>query len=168
MSDYPHYDAQDWNTLQFQVFEIWPHDPRQRHFRTLMQNYYENIYLKHIEKKPTKTPAPKNFWPYSFQFYMCNPVRTFHCVVTEALEDPQVEILEYVEPLDDREQVDPMPMPVSVLNAHEKRRIQGEIGVSAFDVARSAGLDADQRLSLSLRDTDHATPQSGLYRRGAR
>ena len=166
--DYPNYGSQDWNTLQFQVFEVWPRDNRQHHLRTLMENYFERIYLRHIDSQPTKTPAPKNFWPYSFQFYMCNPVRTFHCIVTDALDDPHVDVLEYVEPLTDREDIEPVPMPLSVLNAQEKRQIWHEIGDSAFETARSTGLDSNQRLSLGLRDTDHAAPQAGSYRRGAR
>ena len=37
LSDYPNYDEMDWNTLQFQAFEIWPRHQRHRHFRTLMR-----------------------------------------------------------------------------------------------------------------------------------
>ena len=166
--DYPNYDSEDWDTLQFQVFEIWPQDERQHHLGTLMRNYFNKIYLRHIYSQPTKTPAPKNFWPYSFQFYMCNPVRTFHCIVTDVLDDPHLDVLEYVEPLTDREDIEPVPMPISVLNAREKRQIWQDIGHSAFEMARSTGLDSKQRLSLSLRDTDHAAPQMRSYRRGVR
>ena len=168
LSDYPHFDEQDWNTIQFQVFEIWPRDSRQAHFRTLMRNYFQNIFLKHIARNPNKTPAPKNLWPYSYQFYMCNPVRTFHCVVSSALEDPQLAVHEYVEPLVDRDEVEPTPMPLDLLKPHERQQLQRELGDQAFGAAVSKGLDSQQRLVLSLRDTDHATPQTRSYRRGAR
>lgn len=168
LSDYPNYSSGDWNTLRFQAFEIWPRDERQAHFRTLMQNYYENIFLSHIANQPSKIPAPKNFWPYSFQFYMCNPIRTFDCVVSQALEDPQLAVHEYVKPLEDRAAVDPTPMPITVLKAEEARRVRRRLGSEAFRAAEHKGLDAEQRLVLCLRDTDHAAPQTQSYRRGAR
>lgn len=168
LSDYPNYSSGDWNTLRFQTFEIWPRDQRQAHFRTLMQNYYENIFLSHIANQPSKTPAPKNFWPYSFQFYMCNPIRTLDCVVSQALDNPQLTVHEYVEPLADRAAVDPTPMPLSVLNPDEERRVRRRLGGEALRAAESDGLDAEQRLVLNLRDTDHAAPQTRSYRRGAR
>lgn len=57
--DYPNFAEEDWETLQLQAFEIWPQAERHRNFRTLMENYYRKIYLEHIKKTPTKTPAPK-------------------------------------------------------------------------------------------------------------
>lgn len=168
LSDYPNYDEKDWNTLQFQVFEIWPQNQRHRNFRTLMKNYYENIYLSHIERNPQKTPAPKNFWPYKFQFYMCNPIRTFHCIVKEALSNPKIDVKEYVEPLTDREGVQPIPMPLSKLNEEEKLTIRNIIGRDAYELAEQRGLTMEQRFHLQLRDTDHPRPQQELYHRGQR
>lgn len=168
LCDYPYYDTMDWNTLQFQVFEIWPKNRRHRHFRTLMKNYFSNIYLPHIEKNPRKTPAPKNFWPYSFQFYMCNPVRTFHCIARDALTNPQIDVLEYVEPLANREEVEPVPMPLCKLNRDEKQNLRESIGLDAYRLAEENGLTMNQRLHIELRDTDHAAPQAGSYRRGNR
>ena len=168
LSDYPNYDAEDWNTLQFQVFEIWPQHQRHVHFRTLMENYFKNIYLPHIERNPRTTPAPKNFWPYSFQFFMCNPARTFHCIVRDSLGNAHLDVLEYVEPIVDRESVEPVPMPLSVLKKHERRGLREDIGDAEYRFAAENGLNTDQRLCLKLRDTDHATPQTGLYRRGIR
>ena len=168
LSDYPNYDAMDWNTLQFQVFEIWPQHQRHRHFRTLIENYFNNIYLPHIERNPRGTPAPKNFWPYSFQFYMCSPIRTFHCTVQDALEEAQLDILEYIDPLMNRENVEPVPMPLSVLNQDERRSLRECIGRDDYRLVEETGLIANQRHHLELRDTDHAAPQAGSYRRGIR
>ena len=168
LSDYPHYDANDWDTLQFQVFEIWPGHKRHTHFRTLMDNYFRNIYLPHIERNPTRTPAPKNFWPYSFQFYMCNPVRVFYCVVEDALENPQIKVLEYVQPTTDRATVAPVFMPMSMLSSSERIIFREKVGGNAYSDAAAKGLDEAQRISLPLRDTDHATPQGQSYRRGVR
>ena len=168
ISDYPNYEEEDWNTLQFQVFEIWPQYPRHTHFRTLIKNYFRDIYLPHINRNPGRTPAPKNFWPYSFQFFMCNPVRTFHCVVCDALDNAQLEVREYIEPMVDRATVKPVRMPLARLTANEQRDLRQRIGDDAYRVVVETGLDENQRLSLVLRDTDHAAPQAGLYRRGVR
>ena len=168
LSDYPNYDAADWTTLQFQVFELWPQHPRHSHFRTLIQNYFRNIFLPHIAKDPRKTPAPKNFWPYSFQFFMSNPVRTFHCIVTDALNDPQLNVLEYVEPDIDRATIEPVPMPLETLHESERTLLRQRVDDRHYRALRGRGIDEKHRLSLDLRDTDHAAPQAGSYRRGAR
>ena len=168
ISDYPYFEEQDWATLQFQVFEIWPQYPRHAHFRTLMENYYRNIYIPHVERTPTKTPAPKNFWPYSFQFFMCNPVRTFHGIVNDAETNPRLDVLEYVDPKADRRTVAPLPMPSSALNLIEKRTLKSRLGPAGYHVVERGGLDEQLRLSIELRDTDHAAPQGRSYRRGVR
>lgn len=168
ISDYPRFEDKDWETIQFQVFEIWPKHPRHIHFRTLMENYFRQIYLPHIKKDPRKTPAPKNFWPYSFQFFMCNPVRIFHSVVKNAMKDPCLDILEYIKPDMNRAAVEPLPMPLSLLNKHEQKSLRQGIGNDAYITVEKTGLSANQRLSLTLRNTDHASPQTRSYRRDIR
>ncbi len=169
ISDYPYYEREDWETLQFQVFEIWPQHPRHLHFRTLMENYLQNIYLPHIASNPSKTPAPKNFWPYSFQFFMCNPVRTFHCFVEDALRNPRIRTLEYVDPTKDRALIEPLPMPLSLLRRNEKGLLLQNLDSNTYRVIEANGLNANQRIEyLALRDTDHASPQTTSYRRGVR
>lgn len=168
VSDYLNFDREDWSTLQFQAFEIWPKATRHVHFRTLMENYFRNIYLAHIERNPQKTPAPKNFWPYSFQFYMCNPVRVFHCIVTNANVEPQIDIREYVEPHVDRAGIEPVPMPIGIMNATERALIRNTLGAERYEAAKESGVTAIERLQLELRDTDRAMPQSRTYRRGVR
>jgi len=92
LGDYPNFDAGDFNTLRFQAFEIWPEHPRNSRFGEIMTNYYTKIYLEHKKSDANKTPAPKNFWPDQYQFYVCNPMRTFLCVVENANEEPRLEI----------------------------------------------------------------------------
>lgn len=168
ISDYPRFSESDWETLQFQVFEIWPSHARHINFRLLMEAYYFGIFGPHIEANPQKTPAPKNFWPYSFQFYMCNPVRTFHCLVTDALKDPQIDVREYVEPFTDRATIEPVRMPLSRLSRTERTAMRGFLGPELYADAEANGLDEKQRLMLRLRDTSHATPHSASYQRGRR
>ena len=71
-------------------FEIWPKN--NKNFRDLATNYYENIYLEHITKNPKKTPAPQKFWPFSFQFYLCMPIKTFECDIQNVNQNPQIVI----------------------------------------------------------------------------
>lgn len=168
ISDYPEYQNENWNTLRFQVFEIWPSNERHLNFRKLMKNYYHKIYLPHIRNAPSRTPAPKNFWPYSFQFYLCNPIRTFHCIIQNALSDPVFEKINYVQPLTDRQTVDPLPMPYSILNNKEQKIIQRHLGDQFYSDVEIRDLDSTQRLLLPLRDTDFASPQNKSYRRGSR
>ena len=165
LSDYPYFDQHKWDILQFQVFEIWPAYDRHRNFRELMTRYFENIYLPHIRKNPQKTPAPKNFWPYSYQFYMCNPVRTFRCFATNANTDPQLDVLEYVEPEVNRATVTPVRMPFSVLR-NDERDVLRQHSVPVDD--NDYSLNESHRSLLRLRDSDYANAHDRTYRRGAR
>lgn len=121
IADYPNFMAKDFGIVRFQAFEIWVKSARHRHFRTLMENYYNKIFLEHIKLNPNKTPAPKNFWPYSYQFYLCNPVRVFNCIVTHANTDPKIEIKEFVKPSADRSQLTPEKLPTQLLSPLEWR-----------------------------------------------
>lgn len=102
LADYPNFSENDFETIRFQAFEIWNRTERHSHFTNLMTNYYNKIFLEHISRNPNKTPAPKNFWPYSYQFYLCNPIKVFNCVVSQANTNPQITIDFYVEPHQDR------------------------------------------------------------------
>ena len=168
LGDYPHYQHQDWDTLRFQVFEIWPGHARHRHFRTLMSHYFHNIYLPHIESAPNRTPAPKNLWPYSFQFYMCNPVLTLRCLVTNASINPTITIPNYTDPDTDRSTIDPLAMPVSTLNNAEQQRLRANLVGISYSRVQTTGVTEQHRSLLQLRDTDRPVAQTGLYRRGVR
>lgn len=119
LADYPYFSENDFDTIRFQAFEIWNRTDRHRHFTNLMTNYYNKIFLEHISINPNKTPAPKNFWPYSYQFYLCNPIKVFNCVVSQANTSPSIDIDFYVEPNQDRSLLTPEPMPTSLLTVGE-------------------------------------------------
>ncbi len=119
LADYPFFLENDFETIRFQAFEIWNKTVRHNHFTNLMTNYYNKIFLEHISRNPNKTPAPKNFWPYSYQFYLCNPVKVFSCIVSQANTKPSIEVDLYVEPHQDRSVLIPEPMPTSLLTVEE-------------------------------------------------
>lgn len=183
IGDHPNFDDGDYSTLRFQAFEIWPSDPRAAHFVTLMQNYYEKIYLGHKAKNPNSNPAPKNFWPYSFQFYMCNPVKTFSCTVSNSDTNPLVTMDHYLEPTADRSALQSELMPASLLNPDELATL-GALPNAALQSLMKSGnpdnyrgasnpdrkkmlapLDEDARKHLVLRDTDVPTPHAEAYSR---
>lgn len=119
IADYPNFSENDFDTIRFQAFEIWNRTERHRHFTTLMNNYYYKIFLEHIKKNPNKTPAPKNFWPYSYQFYLCNPIKVFSCIVENANIDPVININYIVNPDKNREELESEQMPISLLSIEE-------------------------------------------------
>ncbi|HJQ68098.1 MAG TPA: MamI family restriction endonuclease [Blastocatellia bacterium] len=184
IGDYFNFDEKDFNTLRFQTFEIWTNSPRGRVFKELMSNYYNNIYSKHKETNPGKTPAPKNFWPYTFQFYMCNPIRTFACVITNANTDPRIDIQHYVEPDADRSALESVLMPLGVLETGElyqiiDRATLAELNEMLKDKVRSKaelyalgaegvranfkGINEQLRSYLTLRDTDRTAIAKKQY-----
>ena len=191
ISDYPDYDAGNFDTIRFQAFEIWNNEPRHKNFSIIMENYYYKIFLEHIKRNPNKTPAPKNFWPYSYQFYLCNPVKVFEAIVEKANDNPSIDIRLLVPPDADRGQLIPEPMPTSLLNLAElkilskpenqytiERQIQN--GKSFGDLVSIASkksinkgklkeilpfINQSARELLSLRDTDKISEEKQKYKR---
>lgn len=119
IADYPNFEKNDFDTIRFQAFEIWNNTERHKYFKDLMTNYYNKIFLEHISRNPNKTPAPKNFWPYSYQFYLCNPVKVFQCTVIKANESPKLYIDFYVDPEINRGTLIPEKMPTHILKKSE-------------------------------------------------
>ncbi|TAD99797.1 MAG: MamI family restriction endonuclease [Bacteroidetes bacterium] len=166
LADYPDFDKGNFEDLRFQVFEIWTKSARNKHFITLMTNYYEKIYLSHKIKNPKKTPAPKNFWPYSFQFYMCNPIKILDCIVENANLNPQIIIKNYVSPLADRSKINSENMPIAFLNKEELLLISQKTQIDLDKInTKLPFLSEKQRLSLSLRDTDRISEAKQPYQR---
>lgn len=120
LGDYPNFAQQDYETIRFQAFEIWNNSNRYIRFKEIMTNYYHQIYLVNKAKNPKQTPAPQNFWPYKYQFYLCNPILTFSCAVSQASTNPQIIINNYIEPDKDRSNIQSIMMPLKLLNKEEK------------------------------------------------
>lgn len=187
MGDYPNFAKGDFNTLRFQAFEIWTNSPRNYRFKEIMTNYYNNIYLAHKQKNVEKTPAPKNFWPYSYQFYICNPIQVFNCIVKDANSKPKIEILHYVEPKQDRSKLSSVIMPTVILsdleielilknskNTEIARMIKPEFKPKLSKIKNLSikekrealvGIDEILRSHLPLRDTDKISSAKNQYSR---
>ncbi len=79
ISDYPNFKNNDFTSIRFEAFEIYPKSDRMKNFNFLLNNHYNNIYLPKL--KNNQKTNPMNFHPYSFQFYLCNPVKVFSCII---------------------------------------------------------------------------------------
>lgn len=120
LADYPNFNQGDYDTLRFQSFEIWTNSNRHKRFTEIMTNYYYQIYLTNKNNNPKKVPAPQNFWPYKYQFYLCNPILTFSCLVKKASSKPEIIINHYIKPKVNRSNLDSVMMPTKFLNKEEK------------------------------------------------
>jgi len=183
IGDYPNFEDGDFDTLRFQAFEIWTNSPRCSRFREIMENYYYKIYLGHKSKDQSKTPAPKNFWPYSYQFYLCNPILTFSCTIKNATTNPVITIDKFTDPKADRSEIESEPMPSWVLddvefgvlvNSANKKDLQNSIDIP-FDLFSKLPtkkqkehltfINENLRNLLPLRDTDKISTAKKAYSR---
>lgn len=151
ISDYPNYDSNDFETIRFQVFEIWNNNDRHKNFSILMANYYHKIFLEHIKINPRKTPAPKNFWPYSYQFYLCNPVKVFDAIVKNSNKEPVIEIKLLVAPDTYREILVPEKMPTSLLSIDELRLLTAPENRYAIEAQLQNGKTFNDIVSISTK-----------------
>jgi hypothetical protein len=133
--DYPHYEKSDFSVIDIKSYEILPSHPRHIRFKELISQYYLDIYLK----SSNSSPAPKNLWPDSYQFHLCNPIKTFHA----RIENDTFSILKYIEPNTDRQTLETEKMPSKLLNS-EERKIFTDLG---------SFLSEDDILKLSIRES---------------
>lgn len=119
LADYPYFSQGSFDDIRFEIFEIWNNSPRCSRFKQIMRNYYENIYGTHKANDANKTPAPKNFWPHSYQFYLCNPIKTFSATVTDSINSPKITINTFIEPHKDRSNIKSLLMPIELLDKNE-------------------------------------------------
>jgi len=191
LDDYPGFAESNFNDIRIQVFEIYPKEERHSRFKELMTNYYHSIYLKHKKLDQNKTPAPKNFWPDQYQFYMCNPILIFKAIIFNTYsDDPQLVIERWIEPSVNRNEVESIMMPPEIPNMKEfnaiyhgasKEEIEEnllpgktyetfkeymETGKDIDSVRKLfKGIDENLRRYLELRDTDRIAVSRSKYKR---
>lgn len=120
LMDYPGFDDNDFSDIRISCFEIYPKEQRMSVFGDLIRNHYENIYLPKVAAN-LKT-NPMNLHPFGFQFYKCNPVQVFSCIIKNIDTDPEIYIDEnsYVTPETSRSSLMPsLMMPSSLLKKGE-------------------------------------------------
>ena len=120
LMDYPKFDLGDYKDIRISVFEIYPKEERMSVFRTLISNHYYKIFVP--KQNDNDKTNPMNLHPFSFQFYKCNPIKTFECIIRDIDTNPviDIDIDNYINPYIDRnESVSPVPMPTSLLKDGE-------------------------------------------------
>lgn len=124
IEEYPDFDTQKYDDITITMYEIYPKKEICKNFATLITSYYNDLYVKNLANNPKKVPAPKNLWPHSYQFHMCNPFEIFKCRISHYLTNPKLDIIKHLKPTDCRTQSDIVPMPLKLLNAHERKLVR--------------------------------------------
>ncbi|WP_338378805.1 MamI family restriction endonuclease [uncultured Flavobacterium sp.] len=117
ISDYPNFKDNDFTSVRFEAFEIYPRNPRMPNFNFLIDNHYNNIYLPKINNNQKTNPM--NFHPYSFQFYLCNPIKIFSCIIDNIDTNATINITKYINPNVDRTNLVSEEMPIELLSYNE-------------------------------------------------
>jgi hypothetical protein len=118
LMDYPQFKDKDFKDIRVCAFEIYPQEKRMSVFRDLITNHYWNIYRKKADKGENTNPM--NLHPWSIQFYKCNPIKTFECIIRNVDDKASIEIVKYVEPNVDRNLLlETEPMPTTLLQKNE-------------------------------------------------
>lgn len=159
ITDYPGFNEGIYDDIRIRAFEVWPKSDRAINFRKLLENYFEFIYLPHIKLNPNATPAPKNLFPDNFPFYMCNPIKTFECIIKNSLtENAELNITHYVAPDIDRANLQSELMPANLLNKQERDTLMSaNVGFEA----NTKYITEEIRSHLTLRDTDKSIKTIG-------
>lgn len=151
VTDYPNFLENNFDDIRIRCFEIWVKSKRCINFVKLLINYYNYIYLNHIKLNPNKTPAPKNLFPDDYQFYMCNPIKIFDCLILNSLSgNSKININKYIHPEEDRSDLESENMPINKINNIEKNILKSK----GIDINSIGYIDENIRSLLRLRDTD--------------
>lgn len=121
LMDYPKFSQGDYRDIRITAFELYPKEARMKVFGDLIKNHYYNIYLPKITgklKEGLTKGNPMNLHPFSYQFYKCNPLLTFRCIIENIDTAPKILIDDnvYVAPLQERSSTMPsILMPTTLL-----------------------------------------------------
>lgn len=146
--DYPYFKDKNFNITRIRSYEVWTKSKRCNNFVKLMESYYKNIFLKHKKLDPNKTPAPKNIFPDSYPFLMCNPIKTFECIIN----GKSIKITHFIEPNCSRENIESELMPIGILKYNEIDILKKHI--KNFDKMTTPFINENMRKLLPMRDTD--------------
>lgn len=120
LMDYPNFNKGDYKDIRISVFEIYPKEERMSVFNHLISNHYYNIFVP--KRNAKENTNPMNLHPFSFQFYKCNPIKTFECIIKDIDTHPSIQIdtNSYIEPERDRDNsIQTLPMPTMLLKDSE-------------------------------------------------
>lgn len=120
LMDYPGFKQHDYKDMRITCYEIYPKEERMKVFGELITNHYYKIYLPKLTNNEKTNPM--NLHPTLIQFYKCNPIKTFTCIIKDIDTNPVIQIDEasYVDPFAARDStLKPIPMPSTLLKKEE-------------------------------------------------
>ena len=115
--DYPRFNEDIYTDIRISAFEIYPKNPRMQVFNTLIDNHYHHIFLPKLDAN--KKTNPMNLHPFGIQFYKCNPIKTFECIITDVDTAPVITINKFISPSADRTNLSSELMPACKLSRAE-------------------------------------------------
>ena len=51
IEEYPKFNENNYDNIAIKVYEIYPKKEQCKHFKSILMDYYENIYLTNVKKK---------------------------------------------------------------------------------------------------------------------
>ena len=158
LMDYPRFMCNDFSDIRICAFEIYPKEERMKVFRELISNHYWNIYRPKADKGEKTNPM--DFHPLGYQFYKCNPVKTFECIIKDVDGNATIEITKYVEPSVDRnESLETELMPTNLLQKKEWDALLKKVTIKQLaPLMRRPQLSRKEFLSLKLKEKAAVLP----------
>jgi hypothetical protein len=117
---------------------IWVVNPQTEYVKAFFTDYFENNYQKKAE------PAPCNFHPLKFDFYMSRPVLVFEAVVEIERNDVSVKFW-------DLKNQQPEKMPTEILTSEEMKRVFPDFaksGMTEEEFLKSHPFVPENRMSV--------------------
>lgn len=157
LMDYPNFSNNDFNHICISVFEIYPQEERMKVFGELISNHYRNIYLPKLTDNAKTNPM--NLHPFSYQFYMCNPINTFTCIIKNIETEPVVNIQNYILPNVERgANISSVKMPTTLLKSAEWNELLTNAPFEEVIPHLKSPLSKNEFVSLSNTDKEKVLP----------
>ena len=101
-----------------------------------------------------------DFHPLGYQFYKCNPVKTFECIIKDVDGNATIEITKYVEPSVERnESLETELMPTNLLHKKEWDALLKKVTIKQLaPLMRRPQLSRKEFLSLKLKEKAAVLP----------
>lgn len=158
LMDYPRFKENNFQDVRICAFEIYPKEKRMSVFCELISNHYFNIYRPKAGSGAKTNPM--NLHPWSFQFYKCNPIKTFECIIKDIDEQPSIEIKKYIEPNVNRDKMlEIEPMPTHLLKKKEWDALLSNVSFRSIKpLLSNKNLGKEQFEMLNIQDKAIALP----------
>jgi len=163
LMDYPKFDDRIYSDIQIRAYEIYPNNPRMKVFGELLTNHYQNIFLPKLQNGQHTNPM--NLHPMGIQFYKCNPILIFSCVIENVDScdaEIKIDVGGYVAPKECRDSIPSVMMP-SALLSDSKSEWRALIDNADFEseirpLLREDGISKEYFDRLSVKDKQKVLP----------